>query len=214
MNLNPKALYQASCTAFGQGNYPRARLLASQCLSATPRDTYLYYAALSLKCWSANYQGDTITVEREAALLLEANPLTDKRWFEALALYNLGLVQQRTRHAWQAATYFNLASQRYAAYKNGLNQPRIRILTNRFFAALTHWGATGDRGMLAAIAKDISDHPVFKADLNHLAYALGLYLRRTEGEDVTCAAANAASHGVDRTLLAYLLLEPRPARLH
>jgi hypothetical protein len=207
MLINLEEVYQASCVAFDQGNFPKARLLASQCLAVAPQDSYMHYGALGLKCWAANYLGDNVTVEREAAILLSGEASTDKRWFEALALFNLGLVSQRTRRTMQAKIFFNLASQRYGAYPVSTEQPRPRILINRFFAALAHWASTGDRKPLEELARNLSEHPVTDAELEPLARAVGLYLRRARGEDVTTEAETAVRQGVSRAFLAYILLE-------
>ena len=132
MLTDPQILYQASCTAFNQGNFAKARLLASQCLLAAPKDSYIHYSALGIMCWSANYLGDNQTVEHEATRLLTGKCSSDKHWFEALALFNLGLLRQRTRCMTQAKACFNQAYTRYAAYQKERDQPRTCILTNHF----------------------------------------------------------------------------------
>lgn len=214
MMINPQEIYQAGHAAFDQGNFPKARLLASQCLATAPQDSYLHFGALGLKCWAANYLGDNATVEREAEMLLSGDAGADKQWFEGLALFNLGLLHQRTRHSMQAKIYFTLASQRYAAYDTNSRQPRARMLTNKFFAALAHWASTGERKPLDDLAQDLSDYPAFESELESLAHAVGLYLRRAGGEDVTAEAETAACQGVSRAFLAYILLEGKQPNIH
>jgi hypothetical protein len=214
MITNLQEIYQASHTAFDQGNYPKARLLASQCLSAAPQDSYLYYGALGLRCWAANYLGDNVTVEREAEMLLSDNVRVDKRWFEALALFNLGLVNQRTRRTMQAKIFFTLASQRYAAYEHGTGIYSTQVLINKFFAVIAHWASTGELSSIAFLAQELLNNPASDPEIGHLARAVELYLRRAQGEDVTVEAELAARQGVNRAYLAYILLERKQPVIH
>ena len=95
MILNPEEVYQAGHTAFDQGNFPKARLLASQCLAVAPRNSYWHASALGLKLWSANYLGDNATVEREAVKLLSSDAGADKLWFDGLALFGVEFNHRR-----------------------------------------------------------------------------------------------------------------------
>jgi hypothetical protein len=214
MNINLEEVYQAGQTAFDQGNFPKARLLASQCLAAAPQDSSLHFSALGLKCWAANYLGDNITVERDAARLLSGDSGEGKRWFEGLALFNLGLVHQRTRRTMQAKTYFTLASQRYAEFENGSGQPLTWLLKNKFYAALAHWASTDEWKPLQELAQELAIYPASEDELKHLARAVELYLRRAGGEDVTAEAEIAVRQGVSRAFLAYILLERKLPTIH
>jgi hypothetical protein len=209
MMINLNAVYQASQAAFEQGYYPKARLLASQCLAVAPRDSYWHFRALELKCWAANYLGDNATVERDAAKLLACEAGADQLWFDGLALFNLGLVSQRTRRTRQAKTYFTQASQRYAAHKIRPGQPRRQILINKLFAAIAHWASSGECKNLKQLAQELANRPAFDQELEHLACAVDLYVRRALGDDVSADAETAARRGVSRAFLAYLLLEAR-----
>jgi len=212
MILNPEEVYQAGHTAFDQGNFPKARLLASQCLAVAPRNSYWHASALGLKLWSANYLGDNATVEREAVKLLSSDAGADKLWFDGLALFNLGLVGLRTRRASEARAYFTQASQRYAAYATNPRQPHT--WTNRFFAAIAGWASSGESRRLWQLARELANHPVFNTEMAHLRRAVYLYLRRAMGEDVSAEAETAARQGVSRAYLAYLLLERRQPTVH
>jgi hypothetical protein len=214
MILNPEEVYQASHAAFDQGNFPRARLLASQCLAVTPRDSYWHASALGLKLWSANYLGDNATVEREAVKLLSNDAGADKQWFDALALFNLGLVGLRTRRVGEARAYFIQASQRYDAYTTNAGQPHPRAWTYKFFAAIATWASSGESRRLWQLARELANHPVFNTEMEHLRHAVYLYLRRAMGEDVSMEAETAARQGVSRAYLAYLLLERRQPTVH
>jgi len=209
MMINPEEAYQASHTAFDQGNYPKARLLASQCLAVAPLDSYWHLGALSLQCWAANYLGDNITVERDAAKLLSSDAGADKLWFDGLAFLNLGLVNQRTRRTHEAKTYFQQAFQRYTAYGANPGQARMRVLINKVFTAITYWASSGERKHLNLLAQELANHPAHDKELDHLRRAVDLYLRRAMGEDVTAEAEIAARQGVSRAILAYILLEKR-----
>jgi hypothetical protein len=209
MMINLEEVYQASYTAFDQGNFPKARLLASQCLVVAPRDSHWHLGALGLKCWASNYLGDNATVERNAAKLLSSEAGADKLWFDGLALFNLGLVSQRTRHTSEAKTYFTQASQRYAAYEISSGQSHTWALINKFFAALAHWASSGESKRLKQLAQELANYPASGEELVHLARAVDLYLRRARGEDVTAEAETAARQGVSRAFLAYLLLEKK-----
>jgi hypothetical protein len=210
--INPEEVYQAGYAAFSQGNFPKARLLASQCLAVAGRDSYWHYGALGLKCWAANFLGDNATVEREAALLLSGDAGATQLWFDGLALFNLGLVRQRARRAGEARSYFTQASQHYTAYGIRSGQPHGQALTNQFYAAVTRWASSGDSLPLHQLAQKLASCPAPDQELRHLAWAVELYQRRAAGEDVAAAAEIAARQGVSRAYLAYLLLEAkRPA---
>ena len=209
MIINLKEVYQAGYAAFDQGNFPKARLLASQCLAVTPQDSYWHSGALGLKCWSANYLGDNATVERDAAKLLSSDAGVDKLWFDGLALFNLGLVSRRTRRAREARTYFTQALQRYAAYEIRPGQPHTWAWINKFFVAIAHWASSGEANRLWQLARELANHPVFDDELHHLRRAVYLYLRRAMGEDVSAEAETAAQQGVSRAVLAYILLEKK-----
>ncbi len=204
---NPKEVYLAGYAAFDQGDFTQAVLLASQCLAAAPPDSYWHYGALGLRCWASNYLGDNATVEQDANSLLSDDAGSDKPWFDGLALLNLGLVRQRTGHIAEAKTRFAQASQRYAAYEIGSGQPHTWALINRFFGALTHWASCGESDILRRLAQELAGQPTCDEELNRLADAVGLYLRRAAGEDVAAAAAAAAHQGVSRAFLGYILLE-------
>jgi hypothetical protein len=214
MIINPEEVYQASNTAFDQGNFPKARLLASQCLVAAPRDSYWHFGALGLKCWAANYLGDNATVEREAAKLLSSDAGADKSWFDGLALFNLGLVSQRTRRTIEAKTYFTQASQCYAASDVNSGQHPIGPWNHKLFAAIAHWASSGAPEHLQRLAQELACHPASAEELEYLTRAVDLYLRRARGESVTADAETAARQGVSRAVLAYLLLEKKLPTLH
>jgi hypothetical protein len=210
MMLNPEEVYQAGDTAFDQGNYPKARLLASQCLAVAPDDSYWHFGALGLKCWAANYLGDISTVERDASKLLSSDAGAYKLWFDGMAFFNLGLVSQRTRRSLDAKTYFTQASQRYAAYEMGPGKHQTRALLTKFFTAITRWASSGEWIYLQQLAQELARNPDPCTEQDQLARAVELYLRRARGEDVTSEAETAARQGVSRALLAYLLLEGTP----
>jgi hypothetical protein len=209
MVINPEEVYQAGYAAFGQGNFPKARLLASQCLAVASHDSYWRFRALGLQCWAANYLGDNATVEREAAKLLSSDTGVEKFWLDGLALFNLGLVRQRTRRTGEAKRFFTQASQRYASYEIRSGQPHTGILIHKFFAAIAHWASTNESKHLKQFAKELASYPVSNEELDHLTRAVELYLRRAEGADVTAEAETAARQGVNRAFLAYLLLEEK-----
>jgi hypothetical protein len=214
MILNPQETYHAGVAAFDRGNFPKARLLASQCMAAAPKDSYLHFGALGLLCWAANYLGDSGTVERDAARLLSGDAGADQGWFDGLAFFNLGLVSQRTRRTLEARAYFTQASQRYAAYEGRSSQPYATRWTGRLFTAITRWAASGEPQDLRQLAQELAVVPASGEELGQLAQAAELYLRRAGGEDVAEAAETAAQQGVSRALLAYILLERRlPATL-
>ncbi len=211
---DPEQAYQAGDAAFRQGNFPRARLLASQCLAAASPDSTLRFQALSRQCWAANYLGDNATVEREAARLLSGDAGADQLWFDGLALFNLGLVRQRTRRTDEARTYFSLASQRYAASDACFHPSRAQAMIHRFFAAISCWASTNDSQPLRQLSQELSAPTEADPELRRLARAVSLYLRRLAGEDVAVEAEIAARQGVSRAYLAYLLLEPRLPSIH
>jgi len=214
MNINPEEVFLASNVAFDQGNFPKARLLASQCLVVAPRDSYWHFGALGLKCWAANYLGDNATVEREAAKLLSSDAGANKLWFDGLALFNLGLVSQRTRRSAEAKTYFTQASQRYTASDMNSGQHPTRAWNNKLFAAIAHWASSGAPEHLQQLAQELASYPASTKELAHLARAVDLYLRRAMGEDVTVDAETAAHQGVSRAVLAYILLEKKLPTIH
>src|SRR3972149_9649813 len=152
MLINPEETYQAGYAAFDQGNYPKARLLASQCRAAAPSDSYWHFGALGLQCWAANYLGDNTTVERDAAKLLSGEAGADKLWFDGVALFNLGLVSQRTRRTMEAKTYFTQASQRYASYPMNDGQTQTWAWIYKFFSAIAHWASSGEHKRLRQLA--------------------------------------------------------------
>ena len=209
MNINLEEVYQAGYTAFDQGNFPKARLLASQCLVVAPQDSYWHSGALGLKCWAANYLGDNATVERDAAKLLSSDAGADKLWFDGLALFNLGLVSQRIRRTSEARKYFTQASQRYAAYEISPGKPHTWAWIHKFFSAVTRWASSGELKHLWQLARELAYFPVLDDELGHLRWAVDLYLRRAKGEDVAAVAETAARQGVSRAFLAYLLLEKK-----
>jgi hypothetical protein len=214
MMINPEKVYQASHAAFDQGNFPKARLLASQCLVAAPQDSYWHFGALGLKCWAANYLGDNATVAREAAKLLSSDAGANKSWFDGLALFNLGLVSQRTRRSAEAKTYFTQASQRYTASDVTSDQHHTGFWNQKLFAAIADWASSDAPEHLRQLAQELASHPASAEELEYLSRAVDLYLRRARGENVTTDAETAARQGVSRAILAYILLEKKLPTLH
>ncbi len=209
MTINPEEVFFASHAAFDQGNFPKARLLASQCLTVAPQDSYWHFGALGLKVWAANYLGDNATVEREAAKLLSSDAGANKSWFDGLAFFNLGLVSQRTRRSAEARTYFTQASQRYAASDMSAGKHATRAWNNKLFAAIAHWASSGAPEHLQRLAQELACHPASAEKLAYLTRAVDLYLRRARGENVAADAETAARQGVSRAVLAYILLEKK-----
>ena len=85
MMVNPEAVYQAGYAAFSQGNYAKARLLASQCLAVASHDSYWRFGALGL----CLYQ-----------FLDEVRAVHQRLWGEHLSL---GQARQQIRNSHQEA---------------------------------------------------------------------------------------------------------------
>jgi len=206
MPPDPEQIYNQGYDALDAGDYRQAMALAGKCLEAAEIDSYWYPAALGLRCWAANYDGDVEQVIGDANHLLSLDSGDDKMWFDAVAVYNLALIRRKVGDIGQSETLFDQARAKLAAYRIHPDRPRQWRLVREFFEVTAQWASLGEFGKLDDLAGRLSVISDPSDEIRQLKKAIDLYQRRARGQDVTEEARQAAEAGVGRTFLALLLI--------
>lgn len=206
MTSDPEQIYLDGYAAFEGGDYAKAVDLATKCMNAADVDSYWYAGAIGLRCWAANYLGDSASVVRDASVLLFSDTGDDKMWFDGLAVLNLALIRRRLGDVGDAEMLFDLARAKYSAYRIDSEKPAEWSLIKDLFEAITLWAAAGETDKLENLAQKLKASPGEDGERAYLARAVDLYLREANGEDVTADAADAAQNGVSRAFLALILI--------
>lgn len=206
MAENPEKLYKSGYRAFEKGDFEKAIRLASNCLNTADIDSYWYPGALALRCWAANYAGDSEQVIRDAYVLLSMDSGDDKMWFDGTALLNLGLLRRRGGDVSEAEILFQFASERYGAYEIDAKQPPEWRLIRDLFVASCTWAAVNTIDKINELAKKLAEGPTAKKEVGHIKAAAELYRRAASGEDIRSEAEQATGLGVSRAFVALLLL--------
>jgi len=210
MNENDEVqkIYLAGYAAFEAGDYQSATALADTCLEISPPSSYWYAGALGLKCWAANFSDNPVEIERSANALLAIESGTDKAWFDAVALLNLGLAERKAGHMRKAQPLLQRAAELYAAQQLQPEQPREWQQVLAYFSTLSRWAATGERDEWINL---LTQFETFMDEQNQLIQQLyaaaHLMLDYAAGEDVGQKAAELVSQGVSRTFLSAILLQ-------
>jgi hypothetical protein len=204
--INIEKLYADGYAAFDRGDFARAVDLATTCWKAAAPNSYWFAGALGLRCWAAHFAGDIDTMEHDAHVLTCLDTGDDKPWFDGLALVNLGIMFLKLGNVDKAELLFSQASAMYAAARHDAGQAGDQALVKELFGAVTHWAATDDPAKIADLDERIGrvSHP--DDETQKIQTAVRLYHRRAKGENVAAEAADAVRQGVNRTLLALLLL--------
>lgn len=208
--VDAQAIYIQGYAALEAGDFSAAISLASRCMVIASPDSYWRYGALGLRCWSANFLGESEQVEHDAGALLHADAGPQSEWFQGLAWLNLGLMRRRRGNGPEAARCFREAESRYENYHPAPDVPEAWRAIHRFFVAVSHWAACGDLGALEALGSELARTETPDEEIADLVRAIDLYRRRARGEWVREEAARAVESGVSRTFLALLLLEEGP----
>lgn len=206
---NAQKKYLTGYQAFEQGDFGSAIAFAEQCMALSAQTSYWYSGALGLKCWIANFTNNLADLEQSTATLLAMDTGPDKPWFDAIALFNLGLAQQKQGNTSQARNFFLQAANSYGAQQLHPGQPREWQYVLDYFNTLSTWAAAEEAAVwkefLGQIRADDNDEP---GELLHQLFSSAqLMLRYSEGHDVQQAAVELVKKGISRTFLAMILLE-------
>ncbi len=210
MSKNDEAqkIYLAGYAAFEAGNFESAVALADTCLDISPPSSYWYAGALGLKCWVANFSDNPVELERSANALLAMESGTDKPWFDAVALLNLGLAERKAGRMRAAQPLLLRAAELYAAQQLQPGQPQQWQQVLDYFSTLSRWAATGERdewiNLLTQFEPTVDEQNEL---IQQLCAAAHILLEYTAGENVGQRASELVAQGVSRTFLSAILLE-------
>jgi tetratricopeptide (TPR) repeat protein len=207
-NDEAQKFYLAGYTAFEAGDYESARALADTCLEISLPSSYWYAGSLGLKCWVANFSDNRIELEQAANTLLAIESGSDKPWFDAVALLNLGLSERKAGCKREAQQFLWRAAELYAEQQLQPEQPQEWQKVLDYFSTLSRWAATGERDEWINLLTQFETYADEQSELiQQLSEVARIMLDYTMGEDVRQASVDLVEQGISRTFLSAILLE-------